>query len=61
MTKDTARNASGDIFEIWRRDGRWYAEQITGSDKNYMGIAALVHADSRGRLLADLTNLHSAA
>lgn len=57
MTKaaNTAKNASGDLFEIWRRDGEWYAEQITGLGKNWLGIAALLHAASRSALLRDLS------
>lgn len=54
MTKDTAKNASGDLFEIWRRDGEWHAEQITGTAKNWLSIGALLHAKSRGALLHDL-------
>lgn len=54
MGRDTAKNASGDLFEIWRRDGEWYAEQITNLNKNWLGHAALLHAKSRAALLADL-------
>jgi hypothetical protein len=54
MTKDTARNASGDLFEIWRRDGEWHAEQITGTAKNWLSLASLLHAKTRAALLRDL-------
>lgn len=54
MTKDTAKNASGDLFEIWRRDGEWHAEQITGNGKNWLGIAARLHAPTRPALLREL-------
>jgi len=52
--RDIAKNASGDLFEIWRRDDVWYAEQITGCQKNWLGLAALLHATSRFALLRDL-------
>lgn len=52
--RDTSKNASGDLFEIWRRDGEWYAEQITGNSKNWLGHAALLHAPTRSALLRDL-------
>lgn len=54
MSKDTATNASGDLFEIWRRDGEWHAEQITGLSKNWLGIAARLHAATRAALLRNL-------
>lgn len=57
--RDTARNASGDLFEIWRRDGEWHAEQITGTGKNWLGIAARLHAKSRAALLIGLRAHHS--
>lgn len=52
--KDTAKNASGELFEIWRRDGRWYAQQITGIGKSWLKIAALLNAPSRSALLTSL-------
>lgn len=58
--KDTAKNADGDLFEIWRRDGEWHAEQITGVNKNFLGITAILHAKSRPSLLSDLSR-HCAA
>ena len=53
--RDTAKNASGDLFEIWRRDGEWYAQQITNCANNFLSIPALLHAASRSALLRDLS------
>jgi len=59
--RDVAKNASGDLFEIWRRDGEWYAEQITGFAGNWLNIPALLHATSRAKLLSDLRHHFSNA
>jgi hypothetical protein len=60
MTKTpTAQNASGDTFEIWNIDGTYYAEQITGLEKNAGRVPAILHAKSVSRLKAELSDHRS--
>lgn len=50
----TAKNASGDTFEIFWLGDHWCAEQVTGRTKNWLSIPAYLTDRSRRRLMADL-------
>jgi len=49
-----AKNANGDTFQIYRSRGEWYAEQVTGCERNYGNIGALLHDVSYQQLVSDL-------